>query len=213
MNPHSAAVAGSGNPLKSRFESEIRAKIFSKSADPFAYSPPSLSYWRPLVLVQPGFEPATSRSEDWRLSIELTGRRFFGFIVGCFVIRALQLSAKMISTRIITDCTKPRHSLGKPRASETSRKWTSFLFYLQNTPRIPRGGGGVLLIMAYIWGGLRNCTVVSFRYMKGLETHDLKSMKGSENLSWSILKGFWWNCFETIRHLVAYVAAGRHTLV
>ena len=31
-------------PLKSRFESEIRAKIFSKSADPFAYSPPSLSY-------------------------------------------------------------------------------------------------------------------------------------------------------------------------
>ena len=175
MNPHSAAVAGSGNPLKSRFESEIRAKIFSKSADPFAYSPPSLSYWRPLVLVQPGFEPATSRSEDWRLSIELTGRRFLGFIVGCFVIRALQLSAKMISTRIITDCTKTRHSLGKPRASETSRKWTSFLFYLQNTPRIPRGGGGgVLLIMAYIWGGLRNCTVVSFRYMKGLETHDLK---------------------------------------
>ena len=42
MNPHSAAVAGSGNPLKSRFESEIRAKIFSKSADPFAYSPASL---------------------------------------------------------------------------------------------------------------------------------------------------------------------------
>ena len=42
MNPHSAAVAGSGNPLKSRFESEIRAKIFAKSADPFAYSPHSL---------------------------------------------------------------------------------------------------------------------------------------------------------------------------
>ena len=41
MNPHSAAVAGSGNLLKSRFESEIRAKIFAKSADPFAYSPPS----------------------------------------------------------------------------------------------------------------------------------------------------------------------------
>ena len=34
---------GSGNPLKSRFESEIRAKIFSKSADPFVYSPPSKS--------------------------------------------------------------------------------------------------------------------------------------------------------------------------
>ena len=38
--PHFAAVAGSGNALKSRFESEIRAKIFSKSADPFIYSPP-----------------------------------------------------------------------------------------------------------------------------------------------------------------------------
>ena len=117
-------------------------KNIFKIRRPFAYSPPSFRYWRPLVLVQPGFEPATSRLEDWRLSIELTGRRFLGFIVECFVIRALQLSAKMISTRIITDCTKPRHSLGKPRASETSRKWTSFLFYLQNTPRIPRGGGG-----------------------------------------------------------------------
>ena len=41
MNLQSAAIAGSGNPLKSRFESEIRAKIFSKSVDPFAYSPPS----------------------------------------------------------------------------------------------------------------------------------------------------------------------------
>ena len=30
MNKHSAAVAGSGNPLKSRFESEIRAKIVFK---------------------------------------------------------------------------------------------------------------------------------------------------------------------------------------
>ena len=40
MNPQTAAIAGSGNLLKSRFESEIRAKIFSKSADPFAYSPP-----------------------------------------------------------------------------------------------------------------------------------------------------------------------------
>ena len=35
-SPTSAAIAGSGNPLKSRFESEIRAKIFSNSADPFA---------------------------------------------------------------------------------------------------------------------------------------------------------------------------------
>ena len=32
----------SGNPLKSRFECEIQAKIFSKSADPFAYLPSSL---------------------------------------------------------------------------------------------------------------------------------------------------------------------------
>ena len=28
MNPQSAAIAISGNPLKSRFESEIRAEIF-----------------------------------------------------------------------------------------------------------------------------------------------------------------------------------------
>ena len=42
MKLQSAAIAGSGNPLKYRFESEIRAKIFSKFADPFAYSPPSL---------------------------------------------------------------------------------------------------------------------------------------------------------------------------
>ena len=33
MNPHSAAIAGSGKPLKSRFESEIWAKIFSNFAD------------------------------------------------------------------------------------------------------------------------------------------------------------------------------------
>ena len=42
MNQQSAAIVGSGNPLKSRFESEIRAKIFSKSADPFSYSARSL---------------------------------------------------------------------------------------------------------------------------------------------------------------------------
>ena len=41
MNLQSAAIAGSGNPLKSRFESEIRAIMISKSVDPFAYSPPS----------------------------------------------------------------------------------------------------------------------------------------------------------------------------
>ena len=41
MNPQSAAIAGSGNPLKSPFESKIRAKIFSKSAAPFTYSPRS----------------------------------------------------------------------------------------------------------------------------------------------------------------------------
>ena len=28
MNPQSAAIAGSGNPLKSRFESEIRANVY-----------------------------------------------------------------------------------------------------------------------------------------------------------------------------------------
>ena len=39
MNPQSAAIAGSGNLLKSRFEFETWAKIFSKSADSFAYSP------------------------------------------------------------------------------------------------------------------------------------------------------------------------------
>jgi len=36
----SLQLQDSGNPLKSRFESEIWAKIVSKSADPFAYSPP-----------------------------------------------------------------------------------------------------------------------------------------------------------------------------
>ena len=41
MNLQSAAIAESGNPLKSHFESEIWGKILSKSADPFAYSPPS----------------------------------------------------------------------------------------------------------------------------------------------------------------------------
>ena len=44
MNPQSAAIAGSENPLKSRYESEIQAKIFSKSADPFAYLPRSTQY-------------------------------------------------------------------------------------------------------------------------------------------------------------------------
>ena len=38
MNPQSTVIAGSRNPLKSHFDSEIQAKIFSKSADPFAYS-------------------------------------------------------------------------------------------------------------------------------------------------------------------------------
>ena len=44
MNPRSAAIAESGNPLKSRFESEIWARIFSKSTDPIAYSPPPSWY-------------------------------------------------------------------------------------------------------------------------------------------------------------------------
>ena len=42
MNPQSAAIGGSENPLKSRYESEIQAKI--KSADPFAYLPRSTQY-------------------------------------------------------------------------------------------------------------------------------------------------------------------------
>ena len=40
MNLQSTAIAGSRNPLKSHFESEIWGKILSKSADPFPYSPP-----------------------------------------------------------------------------------------------------------------------------------------------------------------------------
>ena len=42
MNSQSTAVAGSGNLLKCRFESEIQAKILSKFADPFTYSPLSM---------------------------------------------------------------------------------------------------------------------------------------------------------------------------
>ena len=41
MNPHSAAIAGSGNPFKSRFESKIRAKYFQ--------NPPIRSPIHPLV--------------------------------------------------------------------------------------------------------------------------------------------------------------------
>ena len=43
MNPQSTAVAGSGNQLKSRFESEIRTKIFSKSANLLVCSSPFIS--------------------------------------------------------------------------------------------------------------------------------------------------------------------------
>ena len=49
MNLQSAAIAVPGNPLKSRFEFEIRAKIFSKSANLFANSPPSLSIQIPVM--------------------------------------------------------------------------------------------------------------------------------------------------------------------
>ena len=38
MNAQSTAIAGSRNPKKSHFESEIQAKLFSKSVNPFAYS-------------------------------------------------------------------------------------------------------------------------------------------------------------------------------
>ena len=40
MNLQSTTISGSGNLLKSLFESEIRTKILSKSTDLFAYSPP-----------------------------------------------------------------------------------------------------------------------------------------------------------------------------
>lgn len=35
-----SAIAESGNPVKSHFESEIWGNILSKSTNPFAYSPP-----------------------------------------------------------------------------------------------------------------------------------------------------------------------------
>ena len=44
MNLQSTAIAGSGNLLKSHLESKIWAKIFSKLANPFAYSPSSLQF-------------------------------------------------------------------------------------------------------------------------------------------------------------------------
>ena len=41
MNPLSTAIiAGFGNLLQSHFESEVWAKLFSKSADPFTSHPP-----------------------------------------------------------------------------------------------------------------------------------------------------------------------------
>ena len=42
MNPQSAASAGSADPLKFHSYSETRAKRFSQSADPLAYSPSPL---------------------------------------------------------------------------------------------------------------------------------------------------------------------------
>ena len=54
MNPQSAAIAGSGNPIKSPFESEIRAKIFSKSADLFAFSRPLSIAWMIILVFQFG---------------------------------------------------------------------------------------------------------------------------------------------------------------
>ena len=93
---------------------------------------------------------------------ELTGGRFLGFIVGYFVICRLPFSVKIMSTRIITDCTRRRRSLEKPRASERSRKWTSFLFCLQNNPRIRKGG--VLLIMAYIYMGRLRMQLCRFQH-------------------------------------------------
>ena len=46
MDPQFAAITRSTNPaLKFRSESEIRAKIFSKSADPLAYSSANELLW------------------------------------------------------------------------------------------------------------------------------------------------------------------------
>ena len=42
IKPRSAVIIGSADPLKFPSESTIRAKIFTKSADPETYSPPSL---------------------------------------------------------------------------------------------------------------------------------------------------------------------------
>ena len=76
MNPQSAAIAGWGNLLKSRFESEIRAKIFSKSVDPFAYSPPpqfsSDDTYRDI-------EQCLSYSQTLRVTIKFTD----AFILSC----------------------------------------------------------------------------------------------------------------------------------
>ena len=77
MNPHSAAVARSGNPLKSRFESEIRTKIFSKSADPFTYSPPSSK--TPELKFIRGNENVTQSAQS-----EFSGRN--GFLGGIFCL-------------------------------------------------------------------------------------------------------------------------------
>ena len=43
IKPRSAVIIGSADPLKFRSESTIRAKIFTKSTDPYTYSPPSLN--------------------------------------------------------------------------------------------------------------------------------------------------------------------------
>ena len=51
MNPQSTAIAGSRNPKKSHFESEIQAKLFSKSANPFAYSSLSSLVVIPLIII------------------------------------------------------------------------------------------------------------------------------------------------------------------
>ena len=51
MNPQSVAIAGSANPLKSRYESEIKQKYFQ--------NPPICSPIYPPPPPQPGMQSAT----------------------------------------------------------------------------------------------------------------------------------------------------------
>ena len=58
MNPQSAAIAGSGNPLKSRFESEIRGKYFQNPPTCWPIQPPQSSIrFRSSIFSRSSFAP------------------------------------------------------------------------------------------------------------------------------------------------------------